>query len=83
MSHLDSEFRKQDSPAVRSIVTDQVGFGGHFSIPSCFNFFFCKFQGEQIYGTRCQGCGYQSERASKFLEIEINFSVSLLYCDGI
>ncbi|KAF8077825.1 hypothetical protein FPV67DRAFT_1557276 [Lyophyllum atratum] len=31
-----------------------------------------QFQGKQVYGTICNHCQYRSERASGFLEIEIN-----------
>ncbi|KAG7447960.1 cysteine proteinase [Guyanagaster necrorhizus] len=54
MSHLDAEFKKQISPSLRSLLTDQ-------------------FQGNQVYGTVCDTCGYKSERSSDFLEIELSF----------
>lgn len=32
-----------------------------------------RFQGKQVYGTRCDTCEYQSERETDFLEVEVNF----------
>ncbi|KAF5389843.1 hypothetical protein D9757_003699 [Collybiopsis confluens] len=31
-----------------------------------------QFEGEQVYGTQCDSCGYCSERSTNFLEIEVN-----------
>ncbi|KAH9951255.1 cysteine proteinase [Amylocystis lapponica] len=53
MAHLDTEFQKQSSPVLKSLVADQ-------------------FQGKQVYGTICEKCHNRSERASDFLEVEVN-----------
>lgn len=74
MSHLDAEFKKQSSSSLRSLITDQVNAIWH---NFCHYSELYQFQGTQAYGTICHACKHRSERDSDFLEIEVNFGVSL------
>lgn len=73
MTHLDAEFKKQNSESLKTLITNQVMFP---ALPYCIWLTFPKFQGTQVYGTICQSCQYRSETRSEFLELEVSFKVS-------
>ena len=73
MTHLDAEFKKQNSESLKTLITNQV----KCQRPILWSWLtFLKFQGTQVYGTICQSCKYRSETRSEFLEIEVSFKVN-------
>lgn len=73
MDHLDSEFQKQDEPALRSLLSDQVSYG--ISSATLHEYSHEQFKGRLVDGILCSSCDRRSDKESEFSELQITLAV--------